>query len=117
LKKIGTWTIVVCFISILLFLCYMSLEESDTFKQQSITQTTASAAPIEETSKTGMISIQGQKNLMYREDTKIIYIVYNEDVGIGEARKCYGHTAPYYDINGNLCKYDDGRIVPILKGD
>lgn len=47
-----------------------------------------------------LIHIDNQ--LYYYNDTKIVYIVFNENTGYAG----YGYMSPYYSSNGNLCKYD-----------
>ena len=66
---------------------------------------------------TGCTTMAGSKNyennanlihirdsLYYYKETKIIQIIFNEDIGY----KGYGDMSPYYSSNGNLCKFDEG---------
>lgn len=63
------------------------------------------------TENCNMISLPNSKGLYYREETKIVYIIFNE-VGAGSG---YGYMAPYYSENGNLCKYENGKLIEIIK--
>lgn len=60
-----------------------------------------------------LCSIENQSDLYYCNDTKIIYIIFNEESGIGYNSHGYGYMAPYYSDNGNLCKYIDGKIIEV----
>jgi len=58
-----------------------------------------------------MKNIPDSNTLMYREDTKIIYIIFYE--GTVHAYKSY--MAPYISENGNYCRFNDGKIEEIIK--
>lgn len=57
--------------------------------------------------------IENQTDLYYCNDSKIIYIIFNEEGGVGNVFYGYGYMAPYYSDNGNLCKYIDGKIIEV----
>lgn len=46
--------------------------------------------------------IQINNELYYYAPTGIVYIVFNECFG----SQGYGYMSPYYNVNGNLCKYE-----------
>lgn len=48
--------------------------------------------------------IQIKDELYYYEPTGIVYIVFNEDESFGYGG-C-GYMSPYYNANGNLCRYN-----------
>ena len=56
------------------------------------------------TSHTGFVEVIGKKNLYYDPDTKIVYVIFNEDAGTGY--RGYGYMSPYYASNGLPYLYD-----------
>lgn len=63
--------------------------------------------------------IQISDNLYYYSDTKIVYIIFNEKVGVADSSTGYGYMSEYYSKNGNLCRFDENsqNIVEIKNND
>lgn len=59
---------------------------------------------IESNTGSAITSYQG---LIYRDDTKIIYILIDHYQQMG--------LTPYISENGNFCRYIDGEIVEVIK--
>ena len=62
----------------------------------------------------GFTKIDGQSNLYYYNDTRIVYII---GYSSGSVYKGYGFMSEYYSENGLICKYINNKIVEINNKD
>ena len=61
------------------------------------------------------IELGNRKDLYYDDETGVIYFLFN--VGGNFENFSKGYMSPYYSKNGKLCKYENGQIVEITKGE
>lgn len=54
------------------------------------------------TTNNRLLPIETKTDLYYDKDTKIVYLIFNEQSGYAG----YGYMSPYYSENGKLYRYD-----------
>ena len=68
----------------------------------SITGWSLTEVNITEITNSRLLPIETENDLYYDKDTKIVYIIFDEQIGYTG----FGYMSPYYSDNGQVYRYD-----------